>query len=312
MSAQTIISKLFKNKLYLAIVILALGLILSGIYYRQSTLFKPGEKLAAKVKNEKITLDFANQFAASCNLNQKQAVELLVDDKVLLLWAQDENVTLSSQEQEAEEIRISGKPAANDCVTIQARVNLLAEKIGQNIYKFRQGKFIVVNFGFYNKSPYPLPQLQNEEERQKNLEKERAYADQLVKSVYQQIKNGELSFEQAMEKVQQDPSVGLNSVYSTAPQTGPFTAKDYNERRGLSNLETVRQKIDLLSAGQFSEPFVLQIQLGDPEIHGQEYKTPVDSSWIVAKVDRIGKGETGNPEQLLERIKNKYQTKIYI
>lgn len=271
--------------------------------------------VAAKVGDEKIAIATVNQFASDCKVSQKEAVFYLVDEKVLSLWTLDEKIVISPPEQEAEEIRIAGfNPPNQACVSLEARVNLLRQKLAQNLTQFKEGKFIVANFDHYNPNPFlPLPGITTEEEREKLLKEERTYADQLIASVYSDLKENKLTFDEALEKVQKDKMLGLKSLYQTSPQSGQFSASDYIERRQLLADELVRQKVDSLFEGQFSAPFIQKASLtpcgeGDPGCQPQY----VDARWIIIKVERIGKGYASQEEELLGETREKYGAEVYL
>lgn len=290
--------------LVIVIILIALG---AGGYY--FWLHKPSPDLAAKVGDQKITLSQVSEFANECNLEQKEAVEYLVDNKVLEKWVTDEKIALTKEEQEAEEIRISGKEATINCIAVQAKVNLLREKLSQNTEKFREGKFIVVNFGRYNPQLPGWPtEATSEAEREKLLNEERTYAENLVQSINNDLKENKLTFEQAIEKVNGDPKVGINSWYATSAKSGPFTAVDYIEKLGLLRTDEVRQKVDALSPREISEPFVQKVPTGVVEDQGNL----VDARWIIVKVERAGEGYQGTAEEQLKKTREKYGTKIYL
>ena len=87
-----------------------------------------GPLVAAQVGSKTVTQDEVNNFAEKCLLSPKEAVEYLVDEKVLTSWAEDEGITISKEVQRAEEIRISGLPATNDCVSISFLIRKSVEK----------------------------------------------------------------------------------------------------------------------------------------------------------------------------------------
>ena len=117
-----------------------------------------GPEIAVKIGDALISLESVNTIAKHCKIlnidNKLEAAELLVDDNILSMWAADEGIVISKQEQKAEELRISGKQPVVGCTDVYARVNLLREKRAQTTKKYREGQFIVVNFGRYNPSSF--------------------------------------------------------------------------------------------------------------------------------------------------------------
>jgi len=153
----------------------------------------------------------------------------------------------------------------------------------------REGKFIAINFDHYNPGALiPYAGIKDESEREKRLKDEREYADSLAKSIYSDLKSGNLTFEDVMEKVLNDPKVGAKSEYQTSLQSGSFTARDYIGKKGLLNDDAVRKKIDKIPQGQYSEPFVQQVDLSicektDPNC-APKY---ADARWLIVKVEKI-------------------------
>lgn len=286
----------------LAIILLVVFFVFSK-YFKGKPLFS---QPAAKVGSQTITKAEAEKLAADCIISQKDAVEYLVDQKVLAKWSADEKVTISEKEASDEAVRIGGL-TPKDCKKTLASVNLLRQRLSENLTKFREGKFIVINFGRYNLGP-PYGQVKDPVEREKLRKEEQAYADQLLNSFYPELKAGKITFDEAMKKVEEDPRVGLKSWYSSTLQSGPFTAFDYINKRGLLALPEVTEKVDALKVGEYSEPVVLKIGLSltDPSAG------TIDERYVIAKAERLGKGYSGTKEQLLEETRKQYKAQIYI
>jgi len=236
----------------------------------------------------------------------------LVDEKVLSKWAIDERVNISEEEASDEAVRIGGLNP-KDCKKTLAKVNLLRNRLKDNLVKFREGKYISINFGLYA-NPKPItapPGVKSEEDRLNKLKEERDYADILTDSIYKEINDKKISFEEAMEKVRNDPKVGNKSTYETSFQSQAFTADDYNNKTGLLSDDSIIERINALSEGQMSEPFVHKINVAfcasepgcEPEI--------IDSRWIILKVERIGKGLQGTAESLLADVRKQYKAEIF-
>ena len=299
---------IFRNKRLVRILVLFLILLILAIVAASLFIFKkPPADLAAKVGDQKIMRDQVSQFANECQLEQKEAVEFLVDDIVLSTWSSDEKITVSPEGQRypqegAENVQL------RSCEITLEKVNRLREKLTEYAVGFREGKFIVVNFDRFSPNPFlPPPEATDGTDLVELQKKEREYADNLVKSIYDDLKAKKLTFEQALEKVQKDPNVGLESVYGAAIQSGPFLAVDYIEKRGLLRFDDVRGKIDALKEGEFSEPFVQKVDIsleeGNPRL--------ADSRWIIAKVDKIGEGGE-KADDIISKTRQKYGVRIYL
>ena len=291
------------------VILIVLGVLLLAVALAVILIFfkKPSPDLAAKVGDQKITLTQVDKFANECFLEQKEATEYLVDDIVLSTWSSDEKITVSPEGQRypqegAENVQL------RSCEITLEKVNRLREKLTEYAVGFREGKFIVVNFDRFSPNPFlPPPEATDGGDLAELQKKEREYADNLVKSIYDDLKAKKLTFEQALEKVQKDPNVGLESVYGAAIQSGPFLAVDYIEKRGLLRFDDVRGKIDALKEGEFSEPFVQKVDTsleeGNPRL--------ADSRWIIAKVDKIGEGGE-KADDIISKTRQKYGVRIYL
>jgi len=302
-----------RKKILFLLLLVVLIAIVAGYFFLSSK--KPGPELAAKVGDRQITVSQVDEFAGACELEQKEAVEYLVDNIVLEQWAQDEKITFSKEDQKAEEIRISGKEAAINCIAVQAKVNLLREKLSQNTEKYREGKFIYINFGLYA-NPDPMmapPGVDNEEERLAKLNEDKSAADNLIQSIHQDLKANKLTFEQAIEKVNSNPKFGVATSSAVIKPGDSFTADDYIGKRNLLGDETVRKKIDELSEGKFSEPFIQKVNISLCQILETDCPAEyVDSAWVIVKVEKIGKGYEESGEKLLLKIREKHNAKIFL
>lgn len=298
--------------LKIIVAFLVLGGFGAGVFFWINK--KPEPQLAAKVGSEKITLEEAKRTAQNCKLTEKEATEYLVDEKVLSRWAKDENITPTPQEEEEEKILVGGAVYPNDpCVILKSKVNLLRKKLFQNIVKFREGKLIVVNFGLNNPPIFEAENDESKKEREKLLQEDRNYANQLIQSIYTDLKAKRLTFDEAMDKTIKDPKIGVNSPYGiTTFQSGPFTATDYIEKLGALKDEEVRRKIDALNIGEFSEPFTQSVDRslafdGPPERLPQI----VELRWMIARVEKLGRGYGYTEDELLKKTREKYKTVIY-
>ena len=268
---------------------------------------KPPADLAAKVGDQEIKVAAVENFANDCNVDKKEAVEYLVDDIVLAKWANDENINIPPQTQIYPEEGVENVQLRPCEITLD-KVIQLREKLSQNAVGYREGKFIVVNFDRFSPNPFlPPPEATEGADLAELQKKERAYADNLIQSINDNLKTKKLTFEEALEKALKDPNVGLESNYGSSIQSGPFLAADYIEKRGLLRPDEVREKVDQLKEGEFSEPFVQKVDVSQEEDKPQL----IDARWIIAKVDKIGEGG-GKVEDILINTRQKYGAKIYL
>jgi len=231
----------------------------------------------------------AKKLAVDCSLSEKDAVSYLVDEKVLSLWAKDQNVATPTF------IKTS-----NTCLTLQAKVRFLRDKLFKiSKEEYKTGKTIVINFGHY--LPGGLFQIQSEDERKKNYEGEKQYAENLSKSIYNDLKENKMTFDEAVAKVKNDKKVGSDTWYSTDFQSGLFTTDDYLNYNGMLKFAEVREKIDSVEEGSFSEPFLQSVSTR----MGSGPKQP--ARFIIVKVEKSNKGFSGTFEQLLKITREHYK-----
>ena len=233
-----------------------------------------------------------------------KALDTAVDEKVLSKWAKDNKVSVTNREISDEAVRINGLNPS-ECDKKIAKVNILRDKLSQNLVKFREGKLIVINFGRYNLGP-PYGQIADPIEREKLRLDEKAYADKLLETITNSLKSGSISFDDALKAVREDERVGVTSWYSSTLQSSIFTADDYIKKSGLLVLPEVREKIDDLKIGSYSEPIILKTSTSLTDTSAKE----VEVRYVIARVDRIGTGFSGNESQLLKKTREKYKTQI--
>src|SRR4030043_618499 len=157
-------------------------------------------------------------LTANCEVDEQQAKQYLIDNKALSGWAQAENIQITAEEKRFKEMELGGSEPVSDCLKLMAKVDILRDKLSQNIVKFREGKFVIVNFRQYYPSNFYKSDLP-EEELVRLRQEERAYADSLIGSIHQDLKANKMTFEQAMEKVNSESKVGVESWYSTTTQS---------------------------------------------------------------------------------------------
>ncbi len=290
-----------------AILIVIFGLLkVSGRLYFDGGIPKLGLPVA-RVGNEAISKAQVSKFSNECNLGEKEALDFLVDNKVLDKWANDEKIIISGEQTKAETTRIGGKDP-KDCKRLAARVNLLRNALLDNLTNFRSGKYIAVNFDRYIETPFAKSDLSAAELTKLNKE-ERQYADELVNSLNKDLADKKVSFEDAINKVNEDPRFGLNGRYATSVRSGDFSADDYAEKLGLMASPDLRNLADSLKIGEISQPFVVRFDLN---LENPEAKPKmVDIRYIILKVERAGSGYQGSGDQLLNETRSKYQVMIY-
>lgn len=302
--------------LVIGITILAIPLTVALVKQQQETRSRAsgptiGADTVALVNNEPIS-DSEYEKSKAClaekNPNDPQvdnkALDVVIDEKVLSIWAQKDKVKITNKEVNDEAVRISGLNPS-DCQKKLAKVNILRNRLSENLVKFREGKMIVINFGRYNLGP-PYGQIADPIEREKLRQDEKAYADNLLNSITTDLKSKKISFDDAVKKVQGDKRVGIKSWYSSTLQSGPFTASDYIDKIGLLALPEVRKKIDALKTGNYSDPITMKISRSLTDSSAGD----IEERYVIAKVEKIGKGFSGSKAQLLEKTRADHKTQI--
>ncbi len=173
-----------------------------------------------------------------------------------------------------------------------------------------QGKLLVANFSRY--VPYQsglLPEQQKANPLLGNpaaIAQDKQYAQKFITNLYNQIKSGKITFDQAIQMEHADPMVGENSYYSTQQHSSSFNGP--LKQIGLLVARSIRGKITSMKPGQLSSPFVVRVSNS-----ATDQNSTAESYFLVVRMDKVsGGGSDATFQQQLAQAKKHYGYKVNV
>ena len=267
-----------------------------------------GSKVYAQVDGHK----FYKKDIQKIKLNNKSvsnhdAATVLADKYLSQTMAQEQNVTVSQTD-----IVAAGcsnqktKPFSyQNCVNGVYFAKLANDNAG--VY---EGKYIMASFGRY--VPYQSSVLADQKKEDPKLgdlaaiAADKAYAQTLITNLYNQIKAGKISFDQAIQTEHNDPVIGANSTYRNQPHSGTFDGplSQYN----AFSAPSLKQKIASIKPGETTKPFVVRVSdsAADPSSTAESY-------FLIVRVDKASGGHSKvDFPQALQQAKKKLGYKVNV
>lgn len=297
-----------KRKFLALVAIILIGVIAWTVYNK--TAGNDG-KILAEVAGHKIYEQEVKDFIAdSSEVNEKEAVAVLADKYFLEALAKEQGISVSDQEiTEQLGTDIKNKYIGNN-YGLQYQVNELymAKLVAHNEGAYK-GRYLVAHFSRYIAYDSPLlaedkatnPKIGDEPA----IAQDKEHAKDLIDNLYNRIKSGELSFEEAAKIEKKDPVVG-EKAYPSLSHSGSFdTSINPN---GLVVVDSSRPILNQMNAGDTSEPFVVRVSNSSSD----KNKT-AESYFLVVQLDeKSGGGSNTDFGQYIEEAKERLGYKIYV
>ncbi len=319
------------KKLLITLIILilfALGIIGGYFGYKYYKLSSVEEGLLAVVGNEKIYQEDLNERIYGLNFKgtidnpedvdlekKKELLQSLIEWKILDQEAEKNNITVSDEEIQdyIAENNTSFESATSeqkDVIKKGARYNLLSEKIKERTADLKEGGYIIAHFDRNLGIPAAPEDREewektSEEEREQKYQEEKKYAEEMMGNIHQRIKDEEIEFIDGMFMANSNPKVGAESFGTMSVlKSESFNYEDIENGTKALFLKEVKEKALELSAGEMSEPFKVNVDVG---IEESEWK---EGLIFILKITQGEKG-TGSYEDWLNNKKNEYEVEIY-
>ncbi len=243
------------------------------------------------------------------DISKQRATEVLADKYLTEALAKEREITVTDQDIQAQygsgaDLKQLKKDSP---YSYQAQVNsAYFDKLRDQVNGIYKGYVLVTQFNRYIPArpvdpgyKKAIPQMGDP----KAIAADKKYAENLINSLYNRIKAGEITWEQAAQIEKQDPVVGTKP-YPALSHSGPFdTSKD---AQPLFTAPGVQKTINGLKAGQTSKPFVVSVYSAGTG------KTN-DSYFLVVRMDsRSGGSDTGDFSQYLTQAKKRLGYHIYV
>jgi len=272
---------------------------------------KPGQKVYAEAAGHKIyKKDVDALIGSTPHVSEHDAAVVLADKYLTEAMAKENSVTVTEKDIEAasdgSNINQMKKnyPYAYQTLVNQVYFNTLSAN-NQGSYT---GKFVVANFSRY--VPYQSPLLAQKKAEDPNIGNSAAiaadkkYAYDFITSLYNQIKAGKITFDQAIQMERNDPVVGLKG-YATQTQSGTFNGP--LDQNGLLSATSIRKYMESLKPGQITKPFVVRSSSSMYD------KSTAESYYLMVELDKKSGGNSKiSFSQELSQAKKKYGYKINV
>lgn len=261
-----------------------------------------GPKVYAEVAGHKIYKSDIETMQTRNDVSDKVAATVLADKYLAEAMAKEHGVTISKTE-----IKAQGCPnqqtspyGYQNCVN-----QLYFTELASNNEGVYQGEAIIANFGRY--IPYQSPLLAEYKKRSPKvgdpaaIAADRAYAQNFITGLYDQIKAGKISFDQAIQAEHNNPVLGAHTTaYLSQPHSTAFDGP--LSQISLLSAPTIRDKLTSMKAGELSEPFAVAVSNSatDP-------KSTVESYFLLVKMDQVPGGKSTDMTFQQELAKDKKQ-----
>jgi uncharacterized repeat protein (TIGR01451 family) len=244
---------------------------------------------------------------------KKQLLDELIENAIVEQEAQRLDISLSDEEIKEEMEKLAPyyetlTSQQQEIVRKNARASLLKEKVKEKVISWYEGKRIEIHFEqhFVSDPSKPADVIAKEEaERERKIETDRRYADDLAQQIYEDVTTKKLEFSQAMEKVNSDTYIDYASWSGdNRKPCGEFSTKHLKGQKMYAD-STFEEELSKLKRGGISKPFITKLDFGENEPDLKE------SMWVIVKLERKNEGEANSYEDWFENQKNKLKVKIY-
>lgn len=301
----------FSRKL-IALLVAILVVTLGGFLVLLNGGLHIGQKVYAQSAGHKIyKKDVQKIIGNNKNISDHQAATVLADKYLVEAMAKEQGVTVTQEDIEYMYGPSITEQKINNSYAYQNKVNqLYFTKLAAYNTGLYKGQLLVTNFS--RNIPYQSPLLEQKKAANPNIGNpaaiaaDKKYAEDLINTLYQQVKEGKITFEQAAQIEQNDPAVG-EKAYPTLPHSGAFDTLSKSRRNGLIQTDSIRQKINDIKPGQTSKPFVVSVanSINDDSM--------AESYFLVVKIDSSAGGNSGMSfEQEIAQAKQKLDYKVYV
>lgn len=273
---------------------IGLALIVAAIVLFISNPLHIGQKVYAEAAGHKIykkdiqSLQLVN--GQTKNVTDHQAATVLADKYLTEAMAKQQGVAITHADIVAAYGNGIDKQKTTDPYGYQNLVNqLYLTKLDHHNAGVYTGKLLVANFSRY--VPYQsglLPQQEKETPLLGNpaaIAKDKQYAQTFITNLYDQIKAGKITFDQAIQMEHNDPMVGEKSYYSTQQHSGSFNGP--LNQIGLLAARSIRGTVTGMKPGQLSKPFVVRVTNSSTD-----QNSTAESYFLVVRMDKTSGGES--------------------
>lgn len=275
----------------------------------------PEQKIFGRVGDHTIYQSEVDEtLEGSSGVSQEKVLAALMDKWLFVAIAKDQGISVSEEEINQKYLsRGGGKPSSlgGKYIKVAAERDVYKDKLQEALNGYYKGRFITARFdehlpiiGAPVVRGKPKP---SDAQREQLIREDKAYAEKLINDISQKLKTDQITFDQAMEIQRNDPKLGVKAQ-PTSPQSGPFNTNIIESYITTILAQSEPQTIlSSLKVGDFSEPFIGKIPLGDAK------DAPMaEGAWIIVQLDESKKKIDGfdNFDDLVTSYKNKIGYKV--
>lgn len=267
---------------------------------------KIGQKVYAEAAGHKI---YKNEIDAikkgNTDVSDKAAATVLADKYLSEALGKERGVTVGDQDMIAEYGPDVVKQKDLPYAWQSQRNNLFFIKLNQANQGTYSGKLLMANFS--RNVAFDTPSLAEKKAKNPDLGNpaaiaaDKKYAKDFITKLYNQLKAGQITWDQAIATEHADPVVG-EAAYSTQTHSRSFSGPLSNE--AILNASSVKKKIEALKPGELMKPTTVKattnLETGDS----------AETIWLVVQMDKSKSGPGGDFQEYLAQAKKRLGYKI--
>lgn len=312
-----------KNKTLLGIVgVLVVLLISLGAYFY---LTKQGpfedKDVLAVVGDKKITQKDLNEMLYSEHFEgsvdnppsatterKKEILDNLVEWSIAELEAPKLSISVSDEEIEKEAKNLLGNSyrsysdAQKEITKETVSNNLKVARIKDKVLGWRKGKFIITRFDRVYEEDLDLksPSVQDV------LKNDKEHAQALISQIYQDIKAGKITFEQGMEKADQDSQTGKPSWGEGSENyifSGEITKEESTEKNLFITSKNFWDEVFKAPNNEITSPKVFYLKTIGVGEH--------EAFFAIIKIEEANRTDYSSYDEWLNKKKQEYKVKYF-
>ncbi len=269
-----------------------------------------GEKVYAQAAGHKIyKQDIEDLVGNNKGISDHDAAKVLADKYLIKAMAKGKDIAVTEKDLVVQYgSATTGQKESNKYAYQNKENQLYFQKIQNYNYGIYKGKYLIGNF---SRNVEFHPQLPEDKIINPNLgnpaaiAKDKKYAQDFLTQLYNQVKSGKITFDQAMQKERNNPRIGVKA-YPSLPHSGPFDTSNGPNYPALKPA-SIRQKINDIEADEVTAPFVVRVG------NSLEGNSTAESYFLVIDMDKSSHSYTSVYfTQYLEQAEQKFGYKVYV
>jgi hypothetical protein len=300
-----------KKRLAVCLVIVLASI---GLWLLAHNVFHVGQKVYAQAAGHKIyKADIEGLVGNTKGVSDHQAAVVLANQYLTEAMAKKADVTVTNKDLIAHYGTSLAAEKGNNRYAYQAQVNnVYFDKLIAYNAGLYQGKLLVANFSRHIAFQSPFLDIQKATDplmgNPAAVAADKKYAQDFITKLYNQVKSGQITFDQAIQQEHNDSVVG-KQAYQTLPHSGSFNTSDVSlGGTALVLPQSIQPQISAMKAGELSKPFVVSVNNSLTQ-----KGVTTDSYYLVVRMDATTGGKSGlSYDQYLAQSKKELGYKVNV